>query len=98
MPKKARIIRDGAGWLKEGVEQLGLEQENQKHGERNLVERLFAYLKHRTSIFFHNINVNLRNTIRKLRESEQSLALNHLNSFLRAFKFYYDFLGKESKR
>ncbi|MEM2194199.1 MAG: hypothetical protein QW803_06980 [Candidatus Methanomethylicia archaeon] len=29
MPKKARIIRDGAGWLKEGVEQLGLEQENQ---------------------------------------------------------------------
>ncbi|MEM2755238.1 MAG: hypothetical protein QW563_05690 [Candidatus Methanomethylicia archaeon] len=33
MPKKARIIRDGAGWLKEGVEQLGLEQENQKHGE-----------------------------------------------------------------
>ncbi|MEM1545556.1 MAG: hypothetical protein QXP91_03780 [Candidatus Methanomethylicia archaeon] len=30
---KPRIIRDRAGWLEEGVEQLGLEQEHQKHGE-----------------------------------------------------------------
>jgi len=53
---KPRIIRDRECWLKEGVEQLGLEQENQTNGGK-LRGRIFAYLKHRTGIFSHNINL-----------------------------------------
>ena len=65
--------------------------------EKKLGGKALAYMKHRTGIFFHNINVNLRNTFRKLSGSEQSLALRHLTAS-KSFKFYYDFLGKESKR
>lgn len=89
---KPKIIRDKAPWLEEGAKELNLEQEHKTRGERNFVERVFSYLKHRTRIFFNNINVKFKKVLRKLRESEEGVALKHLNSFLRAFKYYYDFL------
>ncbi|MEM1546562.1 MAG: hypothetical protein QXP91_08885 [Candidatus Methanomethylicia archaeon] len=63
MPNKPRIIRDRECWLKEGVEQLGLEQEHQNMEKTWWKSSCLP--KHRTGIFLHNINVNLRNTFRK---------------------------------
>jgi len=91
--KKPKFLRDKAPWLKEALDYLKLEQEHQTFGLRNLIERLFGYLKHRTKLFFNNININLRKALNLL---DQGLKLRRglslLKSFLRAFKFYFDFL------
>jgi len=62
-------------------------------GKRNPVERLFRYLKHRTRIFFDNINVNFKRVTKRMeRGLKDRLALQHYNFFLKIFELYYIYL------
>ena len=72
--KHAMIFIDRAPWLINACKILGVSFSHGK--ERNCVERLFGYLKHRARFFFCNINARLSNW----------------NLMLRIFEFYYAYM------
>ena len=88
---KPLFLVDRAPWYKWVFERLGLRYKHETFGKRNLVERVFGYLKQRTVLFYHNINVNLRSVLKRMeRELSYKLALKHLNLFLKLFMIYFD--------
>jgi transposase-like protein len=90
---RPRWLRDKAPWLREALELLKLEQSHVTYGLRNRIERLFGYLKHRTAVHWHNINVNLRNPLKMLDAGlAQRRALSLLNSFLQGFRWWYEWM------
>ena len=57
--KNAEILIDKAPWLIVACKRLGIAFKHDK--QRNCVECLFGYLKHRVRFFFRNINAKLAN-------------------------------------
>lgn len=88
---KPIFVVDKAPWYRWVFEKLGLSYVHETFGIRNKVERVFGYLKQRSMLFYHNINVNLRSVIKRMEKGlSDKIALNHLNLFLRLFMVYYD--------
>ena len=76
------FLVDGGPWYKEVFDRLGLPYIHVTFGKRNPIERLFGYLKHRTKIFFNNINMNFKKVIKKMeRGLKNRVALQHYNFF-----------------
>jgi len=54
---KPLVIIDRGSWYRWALDRLGLEYRCERFGLRNRVERFFRYLKERTAIFYHKLNV-----------------------------------------
>lgn len=87
---KPVFLVDGAPWYKETFNRLGLPYLHVTFGKRNPVERLFGYLKHRTKIFYNNININFRRALKKMDNGlKDRIGLENCNFLLLIFEFWY---------
>ena len=63
---KPIFVVDKAPWYGWVFEKLGLRWRHESFCGRNKVERVFGYLKQRSMLFYHNINVNLRSVLERM--------------------------------
>ena len=87
---ESTFLVDGAPWYKEAFNRLGLPYLHVTFGDRNPIERLFGYLKHRTRIFYNNININFRKVMKRMdRGLRNRKGIENYNSLLIIFEFWY---------
>ncbi len=75
---KPEVVVGGGSWYRWALERLGLDYEHQRFGSRNRVERLFRYLREKTSIFHHKISAR-----------DYGQGIGNLKLFLNLFTPYY---------
>jgi len=64
--KPELILIDKGPWLINAVKRVGLKYKHETFGRRNCVERAFGYLKDRSKVFYHNVNVNFRKILKRM--------------------------------
>ncbi len=91
--KPELVLIDKAPWLINAVKRLGLRYECRTFGKRNSVERVFGYLKDRSKIFYHNVNINFKKILKRMEDSLRfRRGTECVNEFLEMFVFYYSTL------
>jgi len=81
-----------APWYKEAFKQTWINISSCNF-RKEKSHRKAGYLKHRTKIFFNNINVNFKKVMKKIeRGLKDRVVLQHYNFFLKIFELYYIYL------
>ena len=83
------FVVDGAPWLREALERLGLGYYVESFGERSLVESVYSLFKQGMKVFFSNINSNPLNRSERFRRSMLCWSL-----FMKLFMLYYNHLRR----
>jgi transposase-like protein len=81
------FVVDGAPWLREVLERLGLGYYVESFGERSLVESVYSSFRRRTSAFFNSMNSNPLNRGERFRR-----LMLCWNLFIKLFMLYYNHL------
>lgn len=69
---------------------MGLKYKHEAFGKRNCVEKLFSYLKDRSKVFYHNVNVNFSKILKRINSGLRfRRGVECINEFLEMFVFYY---------
>jgi len=86
------LVVDGAPWLREVLERLGLGYYVESFGERSLVESVYSSFKQRTRAFFNSTNSNPLNSSERFRRS-----MLCWNLLIKLFMLYYNYLRGKLK-